>query len=101
MEMEKLARELRKVYLRNRLILAEERGDKAAYRGVKQTIEREENKPIWREINQSVDDAILGETDHVQRIHPDGNTKDITDPEDMNAEIQYVMEQMFDLAHSA
>ena len=99
--MKESARGLRKVYLRNRLILAEERGDKAAYKGVKQTIKRKESKPMWRAINQSVDDARLGATDHVQRVRPDGSIENITDPEEMNAEIQYIMEQRFDLAHRA
>ena len=65
LEMKKLARGRRKVHLRNRLILAEERDKKAAYKGVKQTIEREETKPMLRAINQSVDDVRLGETYHV------------------------------------
>ena len=49
----------------NRLILTEERGNKAAYKGVKQNIKREESRPMWRAINQSVDDARLGATDPV------------------------------------
>ena len=87
--------------MRNRFILAGEKGDKAAYKGVKQTIERKETKSMRRAINQSADDTRLGETDHVQRMCPDGSIKDITDPEEMNVEIQYVTEQRFDLAHSA
>ena len=34
-------------------------------------------------------------------MRPDGSIGDITDPEEMNAEIQYFMEQRFNLAHSA
>ena len=98
--MKKATKGLRKVQLRDRLILAEERGDTAAYKGVKQIIEREEAKLMWREINGSVDDTILGATYHVQREGLDGSIEDITEPEEMNAEIQYVTEQKFDLAHS-
>ena len=42
-----------------------------------------------------------GATDHVQCVHLDSSIKDITDPEEMNAKIQYVTEQRFDLTHSA
>ena len=55
---------------------------------------------MGRTINQSVDAARLGETDHAQRMRPDGSIEDITDPEETNAEIQYVTEQRFDLTHS-
>ena len=56
---------------------------------------------MWKAINQSVDDdARLGATDDLQRMRPNGSIEDITDPEEMNTEIQYVMEQRFDLAHS-
>ena len=101
MEVKKSARGLRKVHLHNILILAEERGNNAAYKGVKQTIKHEENKPMWRTINQNVDDVRLGATYHVEWIRPDGSIVNITDPEEMNAKIQYVTKQRFDLAHSA
>lgn len=101
MELKKVAKGLRKVHLRNRLIQADESGDKVAYKGVLQTIEREEKKRMWPTINRSVDDPRLGATDHVQRLRRDGTIENITDKDAMNAEIQYVTEQRFDLAHSA
>ena len=64
----------------------------AAFKGVKQTIDRDENKPMWRAINRSVDNARLGATTHVQRMRQDSSIKVITEPAAMNVEIQYVTE---------
>ena len=65
LEVKKLARGLSKFHLRNILILAEERGNNTAYKGVNQTIDHEETKSMWRAINQSVDGTRLWTTDHV------------------------------------
>jgi hypothetical protein len=83
---------LRKVYLRNRLIQAQDKGDTARYKGILRTIEREEQKSIWKQINRATNDPRLGAIPFVQRMEG-SSIVDITDTEEMNAEIKRVTEQ--------
>ncbi len=91
---------LRKAHLHNFLIQAQDDGDKEQYKGILRTIELEEQKSIWKQIKRATDDPKLGAIAKVQQM--EGlqlvNIKDI---EEMNAEIQRVTEQHFDLSMSA
>ncbi len=63
-------------------------------------IEHEEQKSIWKRINRAIDDPRLGAIPSVQRMEG-YSVVDITDTKEMNAEIQQVTEQCFDLSMSA
>jgi hypothetical protein len=83
---------LRKVHLRDCLIKVQEDGDKARYKGILHTIKREEQKSIWRRINQANDKPSLGAIPLVQKME-NGEVIDITETEEMNKEIQEVTEK--------
>ena len=100
MELRKTAKVLRKVHLNDCLIDAQMAGDEERIKGVKQTLQAEEQKRVWYVINRALDDPRLGATLKVQKM-VNGEVTAITDKEDMNAEIQQVTEKRFDLAHSA
>jgi hypothetical protein len=86
-------------YLRNCPIQAQDNEYKEQYKGILRTIEQEEQKSIWKRINRATDDPKLGAIPKVQ--HMKGlQLVDIEDTEEMNAEIQQVMEQRFDLSMS-
>jgi hypothetical protein len=91
---------LRKVHLRNCLIQAHNSGNKERYKGILRTIEREEQKSIWKQINRATDDPRLGAIPLVQWMEGT-EVVDIVETEEMNAEIQRVTEQRFDLSMSA
>ncbi len=91
---------LRKVHLRECLIKAQEDGGKARSKGILRTIKREEQKSVWRRINQAIDKPSLGAIPLVQKMK-DGEVIDITETEEMNKEIQDVTEKRFDLSMSA
>ncbi len=91
---------LRKVHLQDCLIQAQDEGDNAQYKGILRTIECEEQKSIWKRINRATDNPRLGAIPFVQRMEG-SNVVDITDTKEMNAEIQQVTEQRFDLSMSA
>ncbi len=64
------------------------------------TIEREEQNSIWKQINRATNEPKLGAIPKVQWM--EGlQLVDINDTEEMNAEIQCVTEQCFDLSMSA
>ncbi len=64
------------------------------------TIEQEEQKSIWKRINRAINKPELGATLKVQQM--EGlQLVDIEDTDEMNAEIQRVTEQHFDLSMSA
>jgi hypothetical protein len=88
------------VHLCNCLIQAQDAGDKQQYKGIFRTIEREEQKSIWKRINRATDKPKLGDILKVQRM--EGlQLVDIKDTDKMNAEIQQVTGQHFDLSMSA
>jgi hypothetical protein len=91
---------LRKVHLRDCLIKAQEDGDKAKSQGILCTIKREEQKSIWRRIDQAINEPSLGVIPLVQNME-DGEVINITETEEMNKEIQEVTEKRFDLSMSA
>jgi hypothetical protein len=91
---------LRKVHLRDCLIKAQEDGDESRRRGILRTIRREEQKSVWRRINQAINRPSLGAIPFVQRME-DGEVVNITETEEMNREIQAVTEKQFDLSMSA
>jgi hypothetical protein len=98
--MERQALGLRKVHLRNCLILAEDLNNKERYKEILQVIEREEQRRMWRSIRRVTNDPQLGAITFVQRQTNDGIVN-ITDREEMCEEIQAVTESRFELAESA
>ena len=91
---------LRKVHLRNCLILADSLDDKEKYNDILRVIEREEQRNIWSSIRRVTNDPQLGAITFVQRETPEGIIN-ITDREEMCDEIQTVKERRFELAESA
>jgi hypothetical protein len=91
---------LRQVHLRDCLIRAKKTGNDSKYREILRTIEREEQKSIWRRINRAINDPSLGTVPFVQRAEQ-GKIVDIYETQAMNTEIQEVTEQRFDLSMSA
>ncbi len=91
---------LRKVHLWDCLICAKSSGDDDRCKGILQTIEREEKKSIWWQINRAIDDPSLGAVPLVQRMEH-REVVDIYKTEAMNCKIQVKMEQRFDLSMSA
>ncbi len=86
--------------MHNCLIQAQDDGDKERYKGILRKIEREEQKSIWKQINRATDDPKLGAIPKVQWM--EGlQLVDIEGTEEMNAELQQVMEQHFNLSMSA
>ncbi len=81
------------------MIQAQDEGDNARYEGILRTIERKEQKSIWKRINRAPDNLRLGAIPFIQRMEG-SNIVDITDTKEMNAEIQRVTEQHFDLLMS-
>jgi hypothetical protein len=91
---------LRKVHLRNCLIQVQDDRNNVQYKGILRTIEREEQKSIWKRINRATDKPKLGTIPKVQQM--EGlQLVDIKDTEEMNTEIQRVTEQHFNLSMSA
>jgi hypothetical protein len=91
---------LRKVHLWDCLIRAKSSGDNDRCKGILQTIEREEKKSIWRQINRAIDDPSLSAVLLVKRMEH-GEVVNIYKTEAMNREIQVTTEQRFDLSMSA
>jgi hypothetical protein len=94
------AHSLRKVHLRNSFIQAQDKGDTAQYKGILRRIECKEQKSIWKRINRATDNPRLGAIPFGQRMEG-SSIVDITDTKEMNAEIQRVTEQRFNLSMSA
>jgi hypothetical protein len=69
-------------------------------KGILHTIEKEEQKSIWRQINRAIDTPLHGTMPFVQRMEQ-GEVVDIYETEAMNLEIQVMTEQRFDLSMSA
>jgi len=88
------------VHLRDCLIRAKTAGNDIKYREILRTIEREEQKSVWRRINRAIDDPSLGAVPFVQR-EEQGEIVDIHETQAMNTEIQKVTERRFDLSMSA
>jgi hypothetical protein len=88
---------LRKVHLRDCLIKVQEGRDEARSKSILHTIKREEQKSVWRRINQAIDKPSLGAIPLVQKME-DGEVINITETEEMNKEIQDVTEKRFDLS---
>jgi hypothetical protein len=59
---------LRKAHLCNCLIQVQDNGDKEQYKGILKTIEWEEQKSIWKQINRATDEPKLGAISKVQRM---------------------------------
>jgi hypothetical protein len=91
---------LRKVHLWDCLIRTKSSGDNDRCKGILQTIEREETKSIWQQINRAIDNPSLGAVPLVQRIEH-GEVVNIYKTEATNREIQVTMEQGFNLSMSA
>jgi hypothetical protein len=91
---------LRKVHLRNCLIQAQDGSDKERYKGILRMIECKEQKSIWKQINRVTDNPRLGAIPLVQRMN-ETEVVDIVETKEMNAEIQRVTEQRFDLSIGA
>jgi hypothetical protein len=66
-------------------------GNDSKYRKILRTIEREEQKSVWRRINRAIDDPFLGAVPFVQR-EEQGEIVDIHETQAMNTEIQEVTE---------
>ncbi len=91
---------LRQVHLRDCLICAKNAGNDSKYRDILRTIEREEQKSIWRRINRAIDVPSLGAVQFVQRAEQ-GEIVTISETIAMNTEIQEVTEKRFELSTSA
>jgi hypothetical protein len=91
---------LRQVHLRDCLIQAKTTGNDRKYKDILCTIEREEQKSIWKRINRAIDEPSLGAVPFVQR-EVQGEIVDIYETQEMNREIQEVTEERFDRAMSA
>ncbi len=87
------------MHLRDCLIKVQEDGDEARSQGILRTIKWEEQKSIWRRINQAMDKPSLGAIPLVQKMEG-GEEINITETEEMNKEIQEVTEKRFDLLMS-
>ncbi len=90
---------LRKVHLHNCLIQAQDGSNKERYKEILRTIECKEQKSIWKQINRAMDDPRLGAIPLVQQMEGT-EVVDIVETKEMNAEIQRVAEQRFDLSMS-
>ena len=75
--MEQQALGLRKVHLRNCLILAEDLNDRERYKEILRVIEREEQRRMWRSIRRVTNDPQLGAITFVQRQTNDGQRRDV------------------------
>ena len=67
MTLKRQAGGLRQVHLRDCLIRAKTVGNDNKYREILRTIEREEQKSIWRRINRASNDPSLGAVPFMQR----------------------------------
>ena len=67
-ELKKQAKSLRKTYLRNYLIVAQEKKDKESARATKQKIDKEENAKMWTNIKYVVRDPRSSQVLRVQRL---------------------------------
>ena len=85
---------LRKAHLSECVIAATERGDIGRRRGVLRVISSEEQKSIWRTINQITNPPRGGAITRVQKEQGEELVELVT-LEDMSAEIQSVMEDDF------
>jgi hypothetical protein len=90
---------LGKVHLHNCLIQAQDSGDKERYKGILRTIECKEQKYIWKQINRVTNNPRLGAIPLVQQMNGT-EVVDIVETKEMNAEIQQVTEQRFNLSMS-
>jgi hypothetical protein len=79
---------------------AKDAGDKGGCTGILRTIEQEEKKTMWHQINRAINDPSLGAVPFVQKL-VQGQVVDIYEAEEMNREIQVTTEKRFDLSMSA
>ncbi len=91
---------LHQVHLWDCLICAKSSGDEDKCKGILQTIEKEEQKYIWQQINRAINDPSLGAVPFVQRMEQE-EVVDVYQTEAMNLEIQVTTEQRFNLSMSA
>jgi hypothetical protein len=87
---------LHQVHLRDCLIRAPDANDNTKQQGILRTIEREERKSMWRQINRALDNPSLGAIPFVQRMEG-GRVVNVMETTAMNTEIQVVTERRFDL----
>jgi hypothetical protein len=78
---------------------AKDAGDKGGCTGILRTIEQEEKKTMWHQINRAINDPSLGAVPFVQKL-VQGQVVDIYEAEEMNREIQVTTEKRFDLSMS-
>jgi hypothetical protein len=81
------------------LIQAKDLGNETRCTGILRTIEREEKKTMWHQVNRAINDPSLGAVPFVQRMEH-GQVIDIYKAEEMNREIQVTTEKCFDLLMS-
>jgi hypothetical protein len=94
------SRGLRRVNLRDRLIVAGELGDKEGVKEVKQVIQREENSRMWYFITRVTDNSKSGGVLRDEQ-YVNGELETITEQEGMVSCVQEETEFRFILAHSA
>jgi hypothetical protein len=99
-ELQKQAKGLRKVHIRNCLINLIEKKQKKRTAAIKQTINREESKHMWYLIKWSVKDPHSPSVLKVQRVIK-SETQEYEVQEDIENAIQRECEIRFSLAHSA
>jgi hypothetical protein len=99
-KLEREADSLRREHLRDRLLIAERRGDEAKGKAIRQIITNERTKNDWRRIKFGIGKPVTGATTKIQKVI-DGETVEITEPEEMNREIQESSKGRFSLAYSA
>ena len=86
-KLEREADSLCREHLRDRLLIAERRGDEAKGKAIRQIITNKRIKNDWRRIKFGIGKPVAGATTKIQKVI-DGETVDITEPEVMNREIQ-------------
>jgi hypothetical protein len=99
-ELQKQAKGLRKVHLRDCLIDAQTKKQHVRVRNIKQTMNREESKRMWHLIKRTIKDPHSPSMLKVQRVLG-GETKEYIIQEAMENVIQRECEIRFSLTHSA
>ena len=95
--LEKEAITLRSEYLRERLLLADRKGDIKKKKAIQQIRANEQSKLEWTKIKYAIGKQDMGAVTKVQKVI-NGEIVDITNVEDMNREIQEASRERFTLA---
>lgn len=98
--LEKKAASMRSDHLNERLLLANKKGDTATTKAIQQIKANEKSKLEWARIKLAIGKPSVGAITKVQKVI-NGKLVDITNVDDMNAEIQEASRERFTLALQA